>query len=230
MGWTEKKLTIKNDNLEDCEFASFLNSAFRAADGVMRQGAAFYIWDASSREIPVLNAAYDMGWHIRQTLIWNKNTFSLGREDYQWKHEPCFYGWKDGAPHYFVDDRTNATVWEVEVPDLNKATKDELRLFCQRLLKQAESTPTTVINEAKPARNSEHPTMKPVRLIGQLVANSTLPGQNVLDTFGGSGTTLIECEQLGRNCYMMELDPVYCDVIIRRWEEYTGGKAEKITA
>lgn len=230
VGWTDERLTIENDNIEGEEFVSFLTGAFHAADSVMRQGASFYIWHASSKEDPFIDAMDDIGWKIRQTLVWNKNTFALGRQDYQWKHEPCFYGWKDGAAHYFVEDRTNTTVQEVEIPDLSKATKDELRLCCQRLLKQAEKTPTTVIDEDKPARNAEHPTMKPVRLIGQLVANSTLPGQNVLDTFGGSGTTLIACEQLGRNCYMMELDPAYCDVIIHRWEEYTGGKAEKITA
>lgn len=229
VGGTDEKLTIENDDLKGEKLESFLSHAFRAADSVMKDGAAFYIWHASSKEMPFINATNNAGWQIRQTLVWNKNTFALGRQDYQWKHELCFYGWKDGAAHYFVDDRTKTTVEEMEIPDLNKATKDELRLCCQRLLKQAEKTPTTVINEDKPARNAEHPTMKPVRLIGQLVANSTLPGQNVLDTFGGSGTTLIACEQLGRNCYMMELDPAYCDVIIRRWEEYTGGKAEKIS-
>jgi site-specific DNA-methyltransferase (adenine-specific) len=90
-----------------------------------------------------------------------------------------------------------------------------------------DKVPTTVINEAKPQRDDEHPTMKPIKLFGRLIMNSSRQGEKVLDTFGGSGTTLIACEQLDRKCYMMELDPHYCDVIIARWEKLTGNKAIK---
>lgn len=131
---------------------------------------------------------------VREQIIWAKNAFTLGRQDYQWKHEPCFYGWKDGAAHYFIDDRTQ----------------------------------TTVIEEDKPARNAEHPTMKPVKLLARLIKNSSRLGETVLDFFGGSGSTLIACEQMGRKCYMMEIDPKYCDVIVKRWENLTGRKAVRI--
>ncbi|MBZ9569980.1 hypothetical protein KQY27_00205 [Methanobrevibacter sp. TMH8] len=118
----------------------------------------------------------------------------LGRQDYHWKHEPCLYGWKDGAPHFWNSNRKQTTILDFE----------------------------------KPIKNSENPTMKPVSLIAYLIQNSSQKGQKVLDLFGGSGTTLIACEQLQRKCYMMELDPHYCDVIINRWEEFAKQKAVKI--
>lgn len=121
---------------------------------------------------------------------------TLGRQDYQWRHEPCFYGWKEGAAHYFVDDRTQ----------------------------------TTVLEEDKPLRNDLHPTMKPVKLLARLIQNSSKKSDVVLDLFGGSGSTLIACEQLDRRCYIMEIDPKYCDVIIKRWQKLTAQKAVIINA
>ena len=150
----------------------------------------------------------------------------MGRQDYHWKHEPCLYGWKDGAAHYFVDDRTQATVYEDKGIDLKKLKKDEAIKLLQDIFSDKQST--SVINEDKPARSAEHPTMKPVKLLARLIRNSTHPGDSVLDPFGGSGSTLIACEQLGRVCYTMELDPRYCDVIIDRWEKLTGQKAERL--
>lgn len=193
-GKTQDKLTILNDSMKDGEFHEFLRTAFENADSVMREGGAFYIWHADSEGFNFRSACKQIGWRIRQCLIWVKNAIVLGWQDYQWKHEPCLYGWKDGAAHYFVDDRTQSTVWEVN----------------------------------KPLRNGEHPTTKPVELIAKAVNNSSRRGDNVLDLFGGSGTTLIASEQTGRKCYMMELDPKYCDVIIKRWETLTGQKAAKI--
>lgn len=160
----------------------------------MKDGASFYIWHSDSEGFNFRSACKNTGWKIRQCLIWVKNSIVLGRQDYQWKHEPCLYGWKDGAAHYFVDDRTQSTVWEFN----------------------------------KPLRNIEHPTMKPVDLIARAINNSSRSDNIVLDIFGGSGTILIACEQLNRKCYMMELDPKYCDVIIKRWENLTGEKAVKI--
>ena len=116
----------------------------------------------------------------------------MGRQDYHWKHEPCLYGWKDGASHLCASDRKQVTV----------------------------------LNFDRPQRNGEHPTMKPVALLAYQVTNNTKGEDSVLDLFGGSGSTLIACEQLNRKCYMMEMDPKYCDVICRRWEKLTGGKAE----
>lgn len=223
-GKTEDALTIENDNMDDAKFREFLKDAFACADGVMRPGAAFYIWHADSEGFNFRGACRDIGWTVRQCLIWNKNQMVLGRQDYQWKHEPCLYGWKDGAAHYFVDDRNLLTVLEEE-SELKKMSKAELINY---ILEIQEQTATTVINEVKPSRNGLHPTMKPLRLIERLVRNSSKKGENVLDLFNGSGSTLMVCEQLGRRYFGMELDPRYVDATIERWEEFTGKKAVKI--
>ena len=225
-GKTEDALTIENDNMDDAKFREFLKDAFACADGVMRPGAAFYIWHADSEGFNFRGACRDIGWTVRQCLIWNKNQMVLGRQDYQWKHEPCLYGWKDGAAHYFVDDRNLLTVLEEE-SELKKMSKAELINY---ILEIQEQTATTVINEVKPSRNGLHPTMKPLRLIERLVRNSSKKGENVLDLFNGSGSTLMVCEQLGRRYYGMELDPRYVDATIERWEEFTGKKAVKISS
>lgn len=224
-GKTEDALTIENDNMDDAKFREFLKDAFACADGVMRPGAAFYIWHADSEGFNFRGACRDIGWTVRQCLIWNKNQMVLGRQDYQWKHEPCLYGWKDGAAHYFVDDRNLLTVLEEE-SELKKMSKAELINY---ILEIQEQTATTVINEVKPSRNGLHPTMKPLRLIERLVRNSSKKGENVLDLFNGSGSTLMVCEQLGRHYFGMELDPRYVDATIERWEEFTGKKAVKIS-
>jgi DNA modification methylase len=190
----------------------------------MRPGAAFYVWHAHTESVNFFEAAADAGMQIRQLLVWAKSIFSLSRQDYQWQHEPCMYGWKDGAAHYFVDDRTQTTVYEDARPDFNHMKKEEMRALLEDIYSDKAST--TVIHEDKPAASVEHPTMKPVRLIARLLRNSSKSGGVVLDPFGGSGTTLIACEQLGRKCRMMELDPHYCDVIVSRWEKLTGRKAE----
>lgn len=162
---------------------------------------------------------------MRQCIIWNKNSLVLGRQDYQWKHEPCLYGWKDGAGHFFINDRTFTTIYEDKI-DVNKIKLSEAREMLKKMLDP--KVPTTVIDENKPARNGEHPTMKPVRLIGRLIANSSRPGEIVLDTVAGSGTVMIAAEQLNRRAYLMELDPRFVDVIIERYEKLTGDKAEKV--
>ena len=188
------------------------------------EGGAFYIWHADSEGYNFRGACSDIGWTVRQCLIWNKNTLVLGRQDYQWKHEPCLYGWKEGAAHYFVNDRSLTTIIE-DVEELNKMTKAELIEYIERM--QANS-PTTIINENKPTRNGLHPTMKPLKLIERLVRNSSKKGWNVLDSFNGSGSTMIVCEDLGRTYFGMELDPRYVDATIQRWEEHTGRTAVKL--
>lgn len=157
-------------------------------------------------------------------IVWVKNSFAFGRSDYHWQHEPCLYGWKDGAAHYFIDDRTQTTVIE-DKPDLKKMTKAELIDYIGDL--QSSET-TSVLREDKPMKNDIHPTMKPLKLISRLVLNSSKPNENVGDFFGGSGSTLMSCEQLGRHCFTCELDPRYADAIINRWETFTGRKAVKI--
>lgn len=188
-------LKIQNDNMEDGQFRQFLYDAFTTANIVMKEGAVFYIWHADSEGYNFRGACKDVDWTVRQCLIWNKNTMVLGRQDYHWKHEPCLYGWKEGASHLWASDRKQ----------------------------------TTVIDFNKPSRNGEHPTMKPVGLFDYQIQNNTKGGDIVLDLFGGSGTTLIACEQNKRIAYVMELDPHYCDVIISRWETLTGKTAELLT-
>lgn len=216
-------LKIQNDNMEDLEFRQFLVDAFKSADEVMKLGAVFYIWHADSEGYNFRGACHDINWKVRQCLIWNKNSLVLGRQDYHWKHEPCLYGWKDGASHYFIDDRSQTTVIEDKKDDFKKMPKAELVKLLEEIYAQKLST--TVIDCEKPARNAEHPTMKPIKLIAQQIKNSSKINQVVLDLFGGSGSTLIACEQLNRKNYTMELDPHYCDVIIQRWENLTGKKA-----
>ena len=193
VGKTKDALTIQNDAMGDDEYVAFLATAFFAADHVMKPGAAFYIWHADSEGFNVRSACKHVGWTVRQCLIWNKNAMVLGRQDYQWQHEPCLYGWKDGAAHQWLADRKQ----------------------------------TTVLDFDRPSRSAEHPIMKPVALMAYQMCNSARKGQNVLDVFGGSGSTLIAAEQTGRRAFMMELDPIYVDVAVRRWEDFTGGGAAR---
>lgn len=191
-GKTEDKLTIQNDSMEDSAFYQFLVDSFVAADSVMNEGAAFYVWHADSEGYNFRGACRAVKWELRECLIWNKNTMVLGRQDYQWKHEPCLYGWKGGAAHNWYSDRKQ----------------------------------TTVIDMNKPNRNAEHPTMKPVQLFAYLMENSSKPGDIVLDSFCGSGTTLIACEQMSRAARVLELDPKYCDVIVERYINLVGNSDE----
>ena len=216
---------IENDYMADGEFIEFLTEAFTNMNKYLKKGRAFYIWHSSTENFSFQQAMRNMGWQLRQILIWNKSSLCLGLSDYQWKHEPCFYGWKDGAAHYFIHDRKQSTVWEDEL-DFDKMKKDDMRKLLEEIF--SDKVPTTVINEHKPLKADLHPTMKPLKLCANLIKNSTKPNENVLDLFGGSGSTLMACEQLDRNCYMMEYDPKYVDVIIDRWETFTGKKAEKI--
>ena len=190
-GATKDKLKIMNDSMSDSKFRAFLRDAFDCANQVMKPGAVFYIWHSDSEGYNFRGACKDIGWTVRQCLIWNKNGMVMGRQDYQWKHEPCLYGWKDGAGHLWASDRKQ----------------------------------TTVIDFNKPLRNGDHPTMKPVGLFDYQIKNNTKGSDVVLDLFGGSGTTLIACEQNGRKARLMELDPHYCDVILKRWENLTEKEA-----
>ena len=220
-------LVVLNDRMEDSAFLQFLKDAYSVAFSNMKPGAAFYIWHSGLESYNFIHALKECKQQLRSILIWNKNRLVMGSQDYQWKHEPCLYGWKDGAAHYFVDVRNRTTVWEDgEEIDIDKMKKDEMKKLLHEILDNRVAT--TVIDCAKPVKSEEHPTMKPVRLFGYQIANSSRPGNIILDTFGGSGTTIVACEQLNRQCRMMELDTYYCDVIIARWEKLTGGKAVRL--
>lgn len=184
-GGTPDKLTIQNDNLDNDAFLKFLTDAFKCMDTYLKAGASFYVWHSDSERYNFQGAIQAVGWEVKQCLIWNKNTFVLGRQDYQWKHEPCLYGWKGGAGHYFTDDRTQ----------------------------------TTVLDYDKPLKSELHPTMKPVDIFTALIKNSSHRNDIVLDAFGGSGTCVVSCQMSGRTARIIELDPKYCDVIVKRFSE-----------
>lgn len=190
-GKTKDALKIKNDSMGDTAFRQFLRDSYSAADSAMKPGAVFYIWHADSEGYNFRGAAHDVGWTVRQCLIWKKSVMVMGRQDYHWKHEPCLYGWKDGAGHLWASDRKQTTILEFD----------------------------------KPQRNGEHPTMKPVALFEYQMLNNTKGSDVVLDSFGGSGTTLIAAQKNGRVARVMELDPIYADVIVRRWQAFTGQAA-----
>ena len=217
---------IENDYMPSAEFTAFLTDAFANAERHMKPGATFYIWHASITVLEFETALRTNKLRTRQQIIWNKNSIVLSRQDYHWKHEPCLYGWKEGAAHYFTDCRKHSTVIEDAIPKYKKMKKDEIVKLLDEIY--ADRISTTVINEDKPSVSAEHPTMKPIKVLARMMLNSTKPGNIVMDLFGGSGSTLITAEQLGRTCYMMEFDPKYVDVIIDRWEMFTGRKAEKI--
>ena len=227
VGKTKDALKIENDKQTDDNFLEFLECAFTNGKEAIKDGAAFYIWHAPGREsLWFREAAETVGLRVRQTIVWNKNVMVMGRQDYQWKHEPCLYGWKDGASHYFIDSRSEVTVYEDKLPDVTKMKKPELVELLKKIY--ADKVSSTIINEDRPARSDLHPTMKPLPLMGRLIKNSSKQGEVVLDLFGGSGSTLMACEQLNRKCYMLELDPKYVDVIIDRWQEFTGKEAVKV--
>ena len=214
-------LKIQNDDMEDENFQEFLTKAFVIANTNMKAGACFYIWYGDVESYNFYQATRNTGWKTRECLQRIKNSLVLGRHDYQIKHEPCLYGWKDGATHTWNGGRKQTTAMEA----IDLMNEEDLRKAYKELVEQLD---TSVIYENKPAKNKEHPTMKPIKLMARLIRNSSNVGDIILDLFGGSGSTLIACEQIGRKCYMNELDSHYCDVIIERWEKFTGKTATKI--
>ena len=218
---------IENDKMTDEQFHDFLHNAFANAESVMRGGCPFYVWTAQGHAMTDIWKQLDaVGLYFRQQIIWKKNNFVLGRMDYQGIHEPCFYGWKEGA-HYFIKERNRTTIYsDSEEINIDKMKKAEMQKLLHDILDQKEHV--SVIDCPKPQRSADHPTMKPVRLFGYLMQNSSRQHDIILDTFGGSGTTIVAAEQLDRRARLMELDPHYCDVIIARWEKLTGGKATKL--
>lgn len=204
---------IKNDNMEDAAFRQFLTDAFLSAWAVMKNGAAFHIWHADSEGYNFRGACRDAGFRVRQCLIWVKNSLVLGRQDFQWKHEPCLYGEKElpqGVVEEYEEDDHEPCLY---------GWKDGKHYWFKNR-KQ-----TTILEFEKPRVSKEHPTMKPIKMFDYEIKCNTKPGENVLDLFGGSGTTLMACEQDGRNAFIMEFEPRFVDVIIDRWESFTGEKA-----
>jgi DNA modification methylase len=184
-GKTKDALKIKNDKQNNDVFYKFMYDFYTALSTVVKKGGVIYVWHASSEIINFAKAMVDAGWLLKQQLIWVKNSMVMGRQDYQWKHEPCLYGWLPGDGHKWYSDRKQ----------------------------------TTVIEFDRPNRNGEHPTMKPVGLFAYQVENSSQVGDVIIDAFGGSGTTMVVCEQLKRKARIIEYDPKYCQVIIDRMKK-----------
>lgn len=206
-------LTIMNDKMDNGSFYQFLYDFYTALGSYTKNGGAWYVWHADSEGANFRQAMKDSGIMVKQCLIWVKNAMVLGRQDYQWKHEPCLYGWKEGAAHYFTKERNHTTVIEDKI-DIRKLTKDQMKNMLIEIM--SDKNKTTILNCDKPTRNAEHPTMKPILLLAPLIKNSSKENELVADGFLGSGSTMVAAHQLKRKCYGMELDPKYCDVIVRR--------------
>lgn len=219
-------MKIQNDDMSDSAFREFIGEAAKRLAESLRPGGAFYIWHGDTETVNFRVAFKEAGLATRQCLIWVKNAFNFGRQDYKWIHEPCLYGWKEGAAHYFVEEYNHPTVIEDNV-DIDKLTKVQMKEMLKNMMDR--NIPTTIIHEDKPLKNDLHPTMKPLPMCAELIRHSSKKQQIVLDLFGGSGSTMMACDQINRVCYMMELDPHYCDVIITRWEKLTGKEATRVS-
>lgn len=206
---------IINDNMKKEDFAEFLLGFYKNAYEFLKEGASFYIFYADNEAIAFRGKLEEVGLKLSQCLIWVKNGFVLSRQDYHHRHEPCLYGWKPGAAHYFVEDRTQDTVIE-ESMIFNKMKKQELIDYILKIEKELEEH-STIIRENKPLKNDIHPTMKPLKLIAKLIINSSRKDDIIMDLFGGSGSTLMAAEQINRTAYLMELDTKYADAIVRRY-------------
>lgn len=174
---------IQNDKQSNESFFKFLTDAFNNMYEAVKPGGVIYCCHADTEGVNFRTAFQNAGFKLAECLIWEKDTFVFGRQDYHWKHEPILYGWREGEAHYFVDDHTQDTIW----------------IF------------------PKPKHNDLHPTMKPLELVGRAIKNSSRKNENVLDLFGGSGSTLIASEQIQRNAFLMELDERFVDVIVKRY-------------
>lgn len=191
---------IANDKMSDADFRAFLDQVYSRIDESLEPGCPIYISHADTMGHHFRNAFVAQPWKMQSCLIWKKTNLVFGRADYHWMHEPILYGWKEGAAHRYYGDRKQTTILEFATAHQDKANCD--------------------------TDGYVHPTQKPTTLIVACVNNSSKPGDIVLDLFGGSGSTLIACEQTGRAARLCELDPKFATVILNRWERYTGQKAQ----
>jgi DNA modification methylase len=212
---------IMNDDMSDAEFRKFLNSVYARYFENMREGAVIYVAHADSERVAFTDCFVKANLKLSQILVWAKQSGTLSRQDFNWKHEPILYGWKEGAGHYFCKDFTLTTVIDDDL-DIDKMKKDDMVAMLKQI---KEQMPTTVIRHDRPTKSDLHPTMKPVGLVQRMVEWSSMDGWIVLDLFGGSGSTLIACQKANRRARLMELDPKFVDVICKRDQDFTGNKA-----
>jgi DNA modification methylase len=194
-GKTKDALTIQNDDMGDGEFYHFLYDFYTNCFTFMRPGAPIYVFHADSEGANFRTALKDAGLKLSQCLVWVKQAFVMGRQDFHWQHEPVLYGWKEGAAHTWCSDR------------------------CQ----------TTVLQFDRPSRNADHPTMKPLDILEYLIECSSKEGAIVFDGFGGSGSVLITCEKTARQARVVELDPCYVDVHVRRYVQFMRDNQRRFT-
>jgi len=242
VGGTMEKLTIKNDNLKNDRFYSLLYNAFKNAWEYTIAGGGFYVFHSDGEWRNFRSAIEDARWLLKGCLIWVKNQFVIGRGDYHFRHEPILYGWKPGAAHRWHGGRDKQSVYEDTMPividrhqdgsaTITFAARDQIVIInvpAFEVAFEGGDELTSVWWENKPLRNEDHPTIKPVALIERGIINSSRRGEAVLDNFGGAGTSIIACERTNRRCRMLEIDEYYCDITVRRWEEYTGEKAIRL--
>ena len=241
-GGTKDKLTIKNDKMKSADFYRFLFDCFAAAATVCPPGTPIYVCHSDSEGLNFRNSLVDSGWLVKTCLIWVKNHFKLGRMDYHMRHEPILYGWKAGGPHRWFGGRKLSTVIE-DIPGITITPSEDgsaeimfsdgvrfyqIHVPSYEISGASDDSTTTIWKVDKPLKNPDHPTTKPVDIPKRAILNSSVSGNRVLELFLGSGSTLIACEITGRICYGLELDPRYCDVIIKRWEQFTGRRAELV--
>lgn len=221
---------IENDALASAEEErdELWTPAFKRALKAAKDECSYYIFSPQGGELMMMMMAIsNAGWQLKHTLVWVKNNIVLGRSDYNYQHEPVLYGWN--KRHVFYGGNHASVIDDAKPEDLRKMKKDELLEWAINMQRSViDDAKPDVLRFPKPLASELHPTMKPVPLIGYLIGNNTKQGDIVLDLFGGSGTTMIACEQMRRKCYMAEFDEHYCDVIIDRWEKFTGGKAVRI--
>nr|DAQ54378.1 MAG TPA: adenine specific DNA methyltransferase [Caudoviricetes sp.] len=225
---------IANDNMGDKAFYDFLLGFYSAAFAWMKPGAAIYVAHADTEGLNFRGAFKAAGFKLSGCIIWRKDALVLGRSDYQWQHEPILYGWKPGSAHRWYGGRKQTTVMDLgedgpftRLPDGRFQIQVGDRVMILGGAELVEEVVPSVIRADKPKRSSLHPTMKPVELIERMLRHNARPGDLVLDPFGGSGSTLIAADRLGMCARLVELDPRYADVIVGRWEAWSGRKAER---
>lgn len=213
VGKTADALTITNDDLGADGLLILVRDALAHACLFSAPGAAIYVCHGDTTGLVFRQAFADAGWTLKQVLVWVKQQFVMGRQDYQWQHEPILYGWKPGGPHRWYAGRSETTVIDDDV-NLSGLAKPELVRLIRHLQNELQ---TTVTREDRPHVSDTHPTVKPVSLVRRFLENSAKAGDAIYDPFAGSGSTMFAADQHRCRTFLMELDPGYCDVIRDRW-------------
>jgi DNA modification methylase len=242
-GWTDPPYNVdyqgragslENDSLPDAEFRRFLRASFGLLFAHLSKGSPVYVAHADGKPGESFRSAFrEAGFELSGCLIWQKDHFTLSRSDYQWQHEAILYGWKPGVRHRWYGGRKLST--SVDLPGWDIAVQDDGRLAIRvgdTVLvlppgSEIEELPGSIARIERPRRSEQHPTMKPVALVERMLSASAKSGELVADGFGGSGTTMIAADRLGMRARLLELDPRYVDVIVQRWQDYSGGKAKR---